>query len=231
MRYRLVVLLLAALAASVAGAADAPASEYRVTVRNTSQEQTLLGIFVMSHGHGAALFEIGKPAGDELARLAEGGDAQALADYIVNHPKVLDVAVHGEPLGPGAAVTLTLRANPRADRLSFAAMLTPSNDGFVALNGVPASSITPAELSRRRTRPVHGKDRFYKAMLYDAGTETNDEVCASMPGPLCGGAGPSPDDGGEGQVAVHPGVQGVGDLGATRRGWGAGLATVLIEQR
>ncbi len=46
---------------------------------------------------------------------------------------------------------------------------------------------------------------------YDAGTEINDEVCASIPGGLsCGGGeGYNPEDG-EGFVHPHPGLHGEG---------------------
>ena len=71
-------------------------------------------------------------------------------------------------------------------------MLIPTNDAFVALNGV---SLPRAN----RSTVVH------MAVAYDAGSESNDEVCANIPGPVCGGDGSSDGDG-EGYVHVHSGI-------------------------
>jgi len=49
-------------------------------------------------------------------------------------------------------------------------MLIPTNDAFVALNNA---------------RPIIGSVH-YTAVAYDAGSEPNDELCAYVPGPVCG---------------------------------------------
>jgi hypothetical protein len=81
------------------------------------------------------------------------------------------------------------------DRLSLAGMLLPTNDNFVALNGI--------------SLPRSG-GRQHLALAYDAGTEINDQSCRNIPGPLCGGEGVSA---GSGEGRVHVG-NGIHDLGS-----------------
>jgi hypothetical protein len=70
-------------------------------------------------------------------------------------------------------------------------MLAITNDGFVALNSVPARPGT------------------YMIPVYDAGSEINDELAVNIPGP--GGEGYNSADG-EGFVHIHAGIHGIGDL-------------------
>jgi hypothetical protein len=105
--------------------------------------------------------------------------------------------------------------------LSVAAMLIPTNDGFFALNGVrgPAGSATLTFVSP----------------AYDAGSERNDELCASIPGPNfaeCGGpgGGGQPAGGEEGYVHIHAGIHGIGDLDAAQRDWRNPVAQITVRR-
>lgn len=70
----------------------------------------------------------------------------------------------------------------------------------------------------------------YESPAYDAGSEPNDEQCVNIPGPVCGGAGGSPDTGGEGYVHIHAGIHGIGDLVAADRDWRNPVAKVVIKR-
>ena len=94
-------------------------------------------------------------------------------------------------------------------------MLLPTNDGFVALNG-----------PRVRSRSGH---RTFHLRSYDAGTEANDEVCTSIPGPQCDGEGFNAADG-EGFVAPHAGLHGEGELSRMAFNWGEPVARVTVRQ-
>jgi hypothetical protein len=99
-------------------------------------------------------------------------------------------------------------------------MLIPTNDAFVALNGVAL--------------PLPGHPIVtFKARAYDAGSEVNDELCTSIPGPAfaeCGGPGGGARvGGGEGFVHVHRGVHGVGNLKPSDRDWRNPVAEVRIR--
>jgi Spondin_N len=151
-------------------------------VTNLTRGQTFTPVLVASHREGVRLFALGKAASPELATLAEEGATAPLATLLLATPGVLDVADTGAPpagfVGPGQSGTIVVDAGRGADHVSVAAMLIPTNDGFFALNGVRA--------------PKGSEELTYFSPAYDAGSERNDELCASIPGPSfteCGGAG------------------------------------------
>ena len=73
------------------------------------------------------------------------------------------------------------------------------------------------------------KHRSTLAPGYDGGSEINDELCANIPGPHCGGAAFSDDDG-EGYVHIHPGIFGVGDLQASEHDWKNPIAKITVRR-
>ena len=99
------------------------------------------------------------------------------------------------------------------DLLTVIAMVIPTNDGFTAANAVPLPESGSTTLT---------------TLIYDAGTETNDELCANIPGPVCGGAALSPDDDGEGFVHVHSGIHGIADLAPENHDWRNPAAKIRI---
>jgi hypothetical protein len=136
---------------------------------------------------------VGEPASLAMEVLAEGGDTNPLTEELLSMSyRVRDVQTIGGLLGPGQSVTMTIEGSNHHRFLSLAAMLIPTNDTFVALDGVA--------LPRRGSRA-------YLALAYDAGTEVNDQNCLNIPGPRCGGEGhsPGPNDGDEGYVYIGNG--------------------------
>lgn len=187
-----------------------------VTITNVSKTQ-FTPLLVATHNSDIAFFEAGAPASDELALLAEGGNIGPLSEVLAASD---DVGFTGSSEGllfPGQSVTIELGADRRFDRLSLAAMLLPTNDAFVALNGVGVPRVLD--------RPMR-----YVAFGYDAGSEPNDELCANIPGPTCGGAGPSPDADGEGYVTISAGIQGNGDLNPVEYDWRNPVAIVTVTR-
>jgi len=95
-------------------------------------------------------------------------------------------------------------------------MLVPTNDAFMAVNGIPLPK-------GKRTQRV-------TALGYDAGTETNDESCLSIPGGGgCAGEGYNAE-GGEGFVHIHSGIHGIGDLEAADYDWANPIAHIMIKR-
>lgn len=193
--------------------------EWKITVTNLTKGQTFTPIMAASHDGGIKLFKLGKPASPELVSLAEEGNTVPLMDLFSATDGVLAVGSSGALLFPGESLTFNIARDDEADHLSLAAMLIPTNDSFVALNNL---SLRP----RGRTTAV--------VRAYDAGSEMNDELCASIPGPAlpfpgpeCG-AGGAPG-GGEGYVYIHPGIHGIGDLAAYERDWRNPVARVVVH--
>ena len=197
--------------------AHAGSAMYEVTITNLTQAEKFTPILVASHKKSMKLFELGAMASPELTNIAEGGAIGDMAALLMANPNVIDVADSGgllPPNGllePGASVTVTVSAKG-AKYISLASMLIPTNDAFIALNGVR----------------VNGKESGYWVQAYDAGTETNDEDCANIPGPDCGGSPFSPLDTGEGYVYIHGGIHGIGDLDAALYDWRNPVAYVKV---
>ncbi|MCP4388550.1 MAG: hypothetical protein GY802_09650 [Gammaproteobacteria bacterium] len=190
---------------------------YHVTITNVTHSITFTPILVASHRHPVGIFEPGAAAGDDLAAIAEGGDTSGLQATLESMPQVVDIQSSGGLLGPGQSVTVVVSAKHGARRISLASMMLPTNDGFIALDSVRA--------------PRHGTATYYSPG-YDAGTEANDELCGSIPGPFCGGAGPSPGDnpGDEKFVHIHRGMQGVGELDAAVYDWRNPVARITVTR-
>lgn len=214
-------LLAGAASLSAPAVAESGVRAYEVTITNLTRGQQFTPILVASHRAGVELFEFGQPASSELEALAENGNTAPFAATLGGNPDVLDVTDTGGLLNPGESVTVQVETNGRYDHLSVASMLIPTNDGFLALNGVEG--------------PEGGHSRTFYSGAYDSGSERNDENCASIPGPFfeeCGGpgSGGAPDGGEEGFVHVHAGIHGNGDLQAAERDWRNPVARIVVRQ-
>ena len=194
---------------------------YEVTITNITKASQFTPILAATHSPAIAYFELGQPSSPGLALLAEDGNPAELASELVATGKVIDSANSADVLGSppllfaGQSVTLKLEGHRNRSRLSFAAMILPTNDSFVALNSVRL--------------PRYGKKTYY-ALGYDAGSEPNDEWCANIPGPLCGGEGGSPNAGGEGFVHIANGIQGIGDVNSATYDWRNPIAKVVVRR-
>jgi hypothetical protein len=194
---------------------------YEVTITNLTKASQFTPILAATHKPAIAYFELGQPSSAGLALLAEGGNPAELANELLSTGKVIDTANSADVLGTppllfaGQSVTLKLEGLRNRTRLSFAAMILPTNDSFVALNSV--------------SLPRYGKKTYY-ALGYDAGSEPNDEWCANIPGPLCGGEGDSPSAGGEGHVHIANGIQGIGDVNSATYDWRNPVAKVEVRR-
>jgi len=202
------------LLSSTAASADGSAS-YHVTITNITNSISFTPILVSSHRKGVSLYELGSPASAELTAIAEGGDIAPLTAVLQDDSRVADVQNSGGLLGPGESVTVTVSAKHGARNISMASMMLPTNDGFIALNSVKA--------------PRRGTATYFSPG-FDAGTEPNDELCISIPGPTCGGEGPSPAAGGEGYVHTNRGIHGIGDLAPDVYDWRNSVAKITISR-
>jgi len=198
-----------------AGAAQAGGLTYKVTITNLTPGQPLAPVMAATHRIGFAFFEEGQVPSDELAMLAEAGNGQPQADKLLTLPVVADAQVSTTGLTfPGHSTTVTVKAKKGADHISVAAMLGATNDAFFAIKDVPL--------------PKGGHTVIYTANAYDAGSEANDELGATVAG--LGGEGYSPNDSGEGFVHIHNGVHGIGDLMPATMDWRNPVARIVVER-
>ena len=201
--------------------AFADEAEFEVTITNLTRDQQFTPILVATHKAGVRLFTPGDPASTELATLAETGATGPLTGLLIDMGVNPDnVVTSGPLLDPGDSRTVTVNASGGANYVSVAAMLIPTNDAFIALNGVKA--------------PKGSKTLMLYSPAYDAGSEVNDELCSSIPGPdfseCSGPGGGGAPGGGEGYVHIHAGIHGIGDMIASDRDWRNPVAKITIRR-
>ena len=206
------LIALIALAWCVPAQGSEPAAGYELTIRNTNTGQNFSPPVIVLHTPAYRLFELGQPATEELWRLAEDGSTaefQALAD-----PAVRAVLV-GRPVHRRDSPVFTTALETPPDLLiSVAAMLSLTNDGFVAARSIAL----PAEVGASTTAALRA---------YDAGSEANTESCAHVP---CEIHDQRMTDGAEGVVMDHAGIRGDADI-AISRGWdGSDLGFLTITR-
>lgn len=214
----------AALVATVFAAGTASADNYKshrsyeVTITNATRGQVFSPPVLVTHTREVALFELGAPALDELATVAEDGAGQPLADLANTLPAVSGAQATMAPIPPGGSAVYAVDAR-RGDVLSIVGMLVNTNDAFFALNS--------KNLPRRK-----GASRSYTVIAYDAGSEANNEDCAFVPGPACpAGSGNARDTAGaEGFVYVSNGIHGIADLAPAAYDWRNPVARIIVTR-
>ena len=216
MRKKLGLMLAMTLISSgfAANAMAGDKGQYKITITNMTRGSLFTPALAVTHDRGITFFSDGEPASEALARLAEGGDTAPLQDALFATGKAKGAANSG-PVLPGKSVTLMVDMDKDARHISLASMILPTNDGFIALNGVRG--------------PVRGHSKVIYVPARDAGSELDDEHCTSIPGPHCGGDGFNGADG-EGYVHIHAGIHGGGDLVAADYDWRNPVARITIER-
>jgi len=210
-------------AASIFGGAAARdngrGTMYEVTITNLTRGQIFSPALVATHhSRFDGLFELGSPASDELAQIAEDAVSGPLEALLMADDEVHDVqtltGVNGVIL-PGETATVVVESASRARNILLVGMLVTTNDGFYAINNAPI--------------PLFPNQAFYLS-AYDAGSEANNEDCAFIPGPPCGNPMVRDTAGAEGYVHVHAGVHGGADLDPAQHDWRNPVAKVTIRR-
>lgn len=190
-------------------------ASYEVTITNLTRGTVITPVLVASHAGHAGFFQLGQPPSDALAHMAEGGDTSLLQADLAASGRLYDAASTAGAIPPGQSASVTVKTLGHYDRISLAGMLVPTNDGFISLQNV------------RAPKGRHALTRVSPG--YDAGSEVNDELCANIPGPYCGGEGYNPAPG-EGVVFIHAGIHGGGDLAPADFDWRNPVAKVVIKR-
>jgi hypothetical protein len=196
---------------------------YEVTITNITHGEAFTPVLMATHNSSYKLFQLGAPVGAELAILAQEGAVAPLQGVLDTNRNVAATVAAAGPTPPGQTLKLTITGKSGFDHLSLAAMLIPTNDSFMALNGIDLSSLS------------RGKSIVVQPVAYDAGAEINNERCDSLPStpvfPECGGHGGGMVVGnGEGFVHVHNGIHGIGDLVPWVRTWQNPVANIEVKR-
>ncbi len=191
-------------------------ASYTVSVQNLTYHQVFSPIIAVTHDASISLLQAGEAAGEGITAIAEGGDTSILEAELDGVAQVGGVATSGGPVPFAQHASFEVTGTP-GQVIIVVSMLVNTNDELMVVNSIALPSDS-------------GDYVKTYAVAYDAGTETNDEICAHIPGPACGGVGGSPDDDGEGFIHVHRGLQGVGDLNAAQQDWRNPVAAVTITR-
>ncbi len=184
-----------------------------VTITNVMRGAVLTPPIVANTRGRTAIFELGQPASDALERLAEGGETMPLAQAFSSTSGAV-VHEHDAPILPLQSITFEMTV-PVRSYVTVGSMLLPTNDAFAARNAIPLHKIV------RNAVPI---------FAYDAGTEINDEICASIPGPLpCGNGQGYESGGGEGLVYSHTGIHGEAEILASTYDWRGPVAMISAK--
>ncbi|MHA2847807.1 spondin domain-containing protein [Vibrio harveyi] len=182
MKYRILL-----VAASVGLLAGCPSDDdndvvksyrYTINVANLTANQPMSPLAILAHNDKYKLFEIGKSASVELEHLAEGGsNAELLALKDSNDYVYQTLSGNGLVL-PGSSDSVTFTVDPhKAGYVSVASMFVNTNDAFVGETGLSLKSLAV------------GESYEMSLNVWDSGTELNDELAATIPGPAGGGEG------------------------------------------
>jgi len=144
------------------------AQDLDITLTNLTQGLHFTPVVSAAHTADSPIFSIATTATAELQAMAEGGDISGLVSMLANADANVMENPAGGLLAPAMSTSFMLTNDEGNDYLSFAAMILPSNDGFVGLNSwmIPE---TPGTYTL-----------FLNA--YDAGTEANNELIVADSG-------------------------------------------------
>ena len=188
------------------------ASVVRVTIENMSPNNglRLTPVWVGFHNGSFDTFDAGSPASSDLERLAEDGNPAGIQGAFTGTQSGVifgPVTAMGEPpiYHPGESASMTFQLNPADDHyFSFLSMAIPSNDAFIGNDNPLAYSISSGGSFQDQTIDIFG------SMLWDAGTEINDEI--AMNTPLLGQTVPNTGLTENGVVQLHGGFLPNGNL-------------------
>jgi hypothetical protein len=149
----------------------------RVKITNLAPENGtfLTPFWVGFHDGTFDLYNLGEPSSEELERIAEDGDTGPLTTTFGMSPAGSAQGTIGSgPIAPGQMISMlfTLDSMSPASRyFSYASMIIPSNDFFIANANPMAFEVFDA---MGKATPVDFT--VMGGMVRDAGTEVNDEL-------------------------------------------------------
>lgn len=167
--------------AVLAATTPALAISVQVTIENLAPANGtfLTPVWVGFHDGSFDLYNSGEAASMALERIAEDGNTAPLnAAFLAAMPSGVDgVIANGGPIAPGATVSAVFNLDAGSGHhryFSYASMIIPSNDAFIA-NGNPMafSVFDGGGTFQPVSFVVNG------GMVLDAGTEVNDELPAN----------------------------------------------------
>ena len=197
------------------GVDSIPSVVVRITNLSPSRGTFLTPVWIGLHDGTFDSYDGGEAAsvplgGNEIEALAEDGNTGPISDTfstLTGDAPQATVPGPAGPLAPGESRAITLNVDPLDNRyFSYASMIIPSNDAFVA-NGNPLAHMLFDDDGEFVGEGflVSGDESN------DAGTEVNDEIASNVAFLAQGGPNIGDDEDGV-VVTPHPGFAAPGDL-------------------
>ncbi len=169
-------------------------NDYEITVTNLSSNQPLSPVAVVVHEASYNAWEIGSASTVGLENLAEGGDNSTFLGEARTASSLGAESGTGVII-PGSSELIEVSVQRGSDlALTVATMLVNTNDAFAGRAGIDLSSLSI------------GDELNLRLPIYDAGTEGNNELAGTIPGPADGGEGFNSDRDDVNVVSRHSGV-------------------------
>ncbi len=193
---------------------------WRVTIANLTPpgpgapgSQPLSPPLFVIHSHSVQIWRPGQIASHVVAAIAEDANNAPAVSAYTGFPGGVRSAFTGTggPIPSGSSRTYTVQTRGKLDRLSLVTMLVNTNDAFTGLDSLH----------------LQGQGRTLKTIAYDAGSETDNQLKADIPGPCCNH--PFVRDPEGAPIHPHAGIQpNVGDLDPATYGWTGPVAKITI---
>jgi hypothetical protein len=218
---------------------DRKVYQYQITVTNLTKGNAFSRIVAYSHKKGYQVYSEGQESSEGLAAMSQSGlRFGEFVDELEAINDIFEITVADNILLNGQTTTVTVDASHKNNYVSLAAMIAPTNDGFIALNGIKG----PHHFNKINTYYLHALDSGSEANteLCDRGQTLNHNDPNSIPMPLvlCIGTQsgipvlslPLIDLVEEGYVHTHPGIKGIGDLHPAIYDWKNPVAKVMVKR-
>lgn len=168
---------------------------YEVEIVNLTHNQPFSPLALRAHGANFKAWRIGEPASLGIEYIAEAGDNTEFLGRASSKKSATGTGI----IGPGETALIDLGSKETDQYLTAVTMLVNTNDAFAGVTGFDLSDLA-----------VGDKTEVYLP-IYDSGTEANDELAGTIPGPADSGAGFNAERNDVDYVAMHPGVVGLDD--------------------
>ena len=198
------------LVLSAADAGVPQTLEFGLTLENLTAGQPITPPVAVVHDPNVAVFDYTSPTElDGIDDLAEGGAQADLLATLYATPGVVRAygLDSGGPIAPGGSYTANVLDGIEGASVTVVGMFACTNDGYIR------ASHTLTVLGGRLSIPGPST-----ALVFDSGSENNDETSATVP--CLGGSGAAFSEGlGEGMRTPHAGIAGTADLNQETHGW------------
>ena len=168
---------------------------YEVEIVNLTHNQPFSPLALRMHDAAYSAWVVGESASLGIEYIAEAGDNTEFLGTASSKKSASGTGI----IAPGETAVIDLTSKVTDLYLTAVTMLVNTNDGFAGVTGLDLRHLNV------------GDNTVVYLPVYDSGTEANNELSGTIPGPADGGEGFDSVRDDVNYVAMHPGVVGVDD--------------------